>query len=391
MAKAINTGIFGDTATQSLTCPTGNCTWPDLTTVGVCSSCQNVTLETKQECHVDPGTNETIIGMDIVDNYKDNCTYTTPGGAVLTGSNNSTGLGGNTTTLLVMTTPDMITSTDTMYTSTDTTIIKNPMQGRGNHTVPTGVLEVFQCTLRLCARTFSNASVTSGDAWSGVSTRSSNMSVDAHGDIKVYDDPAVTMDGKNYSVGLSEAANLIQTFQTMFSAKLDQHQRVAFASSKNADGEWVQTYHLETPLQEMNYLSYMYNNDDIPQLLDDMALSITEYMRTVNSTDVPGTSFSNVTYVQVHWPWFIGPVLIELSAAILLVAAMIISSHQKHVAGTQVWKDSIFPFLFNGIDRDRLDEIGPGTTDRASEMERRAQQISVRLDRDEADGRLRFA
>ncbi|KAK8220253.1 hypothetical protein IWZ01DRAFT_1882 [Phyllosticta capitalensis] len=368
MAKAIHAGIFGASSFQTLTCPTGNCTWTGLTTLGVCSSCQNVTTTIRKNCTTEeyPSGRDTTgsevwcrywsdLGNEVEAIYWIVDIDRASSGQILTALN--------------------ITSTTSGISSmipgdplglAKVTIIRNPIPGQGSS--PT---EAFDCSLSWCGKVF-DTTVESGD------TRLSNKKTFNVTQELTFTDhytlsgPSEYMGQTNYTVRGTDHTLMQSTLKEMFDA-----------------ASLTKTSTIQ--VMSLDFTSYLYTSDSIPEVIDDMAMAMTDFVRTVNSDEIGGETFENVTFLHVNWPWFIAPVVIEISAAIVLAAAVVISNRERNLAGTQIWKSSIFPFLFNGIDRDRLDEIGPGTTDRASEMERRAQQISVRLDRDEADGRLRFA
>lgn len=46
MEGAVANGLWGLRLSDPISCPTGNCTWPIFSTLGICSSCANVTDET---------------------------------------------------------------------------------------------------------------------------------------------------------------------------------------------------------------------------------------------------------------------------------------------------------------------------------------------------------
>lgn len=46
MEGAVANGLWGLRLSDPISCPTGNCTWPTFSTLGICSSCANVTDET---------------------------------------------------------------------------------------------------------------------------------------------------------------------------------------------------------------------------------------------------------------------------------------------------------------------------------------------------------
>lgn len=48
MQAAVLSGIYGLSSEPPFNCPSGNCIWPAITALGLCSSCQNVTAETSK-------------------------------------------------------------------------------------------------------------------------------------------------------------------------------------------------------------------------------------------------------------------------------------------------------------------------------------------------------
>ncbi|KAK7569905.1 hypothetical protein IWX50DRAFT_2844 [Phyllosticta citricarpa] len=379
LAKALETGIFGQSPFQTLTCPTANCTWTNLTTMGLCSSCENVTLTTKQDCYYEEYENTTEKFV-----YHTVCNYETPQGVMLDGYDKHLPDEGYTPGQHVATLLNMLSSTQ--VTSMNMSVVKNPVQLQADPGLYNKKLEVFQCKLAFCARTFPRITSTNGEIQTEKSA-DQDLTFEYHEDATLHaQGPKGNSDSEAYFFRRSEAWGLIAAFGGMFAQRFDQQ-------------SWIRNNGTYQPL---DYRDYMYAAADIPKLFDDLALAITDFFRTVDPIDVPGQSFQNVTFVQVHWPWFIGPLLIELGAALLLASCIVVSARQKRVAGTQIWKDSVFPFLFNGIDRGALEGLGEGSGcgngngDSASQMERRAARVRVRLQREGegeegvVEGRLRF-
>jgi hypothetical protein len=52
MARAAYAGLYNSVLPFDFTCPSGDCTWPPFTTLGVCSECHNITSQVKASCNV---------------------------------------------------------------------------------------------------------------------------------------------------------------------------------------------------------------------------------------------------------------------------------------------------------------------------------------------------
>lgn len=89
MQGALYRGLFSMNGVLDFQCLSSNCTWPDFSTLALCSTCQDVTASTQiQEEQSCDGTN--IISSAYADNDQNflNCTkytFTTPGGGTLVG------------------------------------------------------------------------------------------------------------------------------------------------------------------------------------------------------------------------------------------------------------------------------------------------------------------
>ena len=97
-------GLFGMNGALDFQCPSSNCTWPDCTTLALCSTCQDVTASTQiqeQDCDGPDIISLTAPEMATDENFLD-CTkyiFTTPGGGTLIGFvalENFTGFGNGT-------------------------------------------------------------------------------------------------------------------------------------------------------------------------------------------------------------------------------------------------------------------------------------------------------
>ncbi|KAJ9656522.1 hypothetical protein H2198_004871 [Neophaeococcomyces mojaviensis] len=85
-------------------------------------------------------------------------------------------------------------------------------------------------------------------------------------------------------------------------------------------------------------------------------------------------SFNNETFIKIQWPWITLPVIVVLSANILL-AIMIVQSRRKRAP---IWKSSVLALLFHGLQPSRIN-TGNEPMSFLSELELLAEQKKVRL------------
>lgn len=105
--------------------------------------------------------------------------------------------------------------------------------------------------------------------------------------------------------------------------------------------------------------------DSISAVMSRMADAITNQLR-MNGTDwygnpsnVTGTAFQTVVCTQFQWGWLLFPASVVLASAVLLVATAWRSSSSRWgkvrsnrggLQGLPVWKSSILPLLFYGLE-----------------------------------------
>jgi hypothetical protein len=92
--------------------------------------------------------------------------------------------------------------------------------------------------------------------------------------------------------------------------------------------------------------------DFVPPMVDDIALSLTNRLHTLNATTmVQGTAREPATFVHVNWYWLIfSAALVALS--IVFLAMTIVFSNE---AGGVLWKTSFLPFLFYDLQPEEQD------------------------------------
>lgn len=91
--------ILGAGLTSDFSCPTGNCTFPIVTSVGVCQTCTDITAQLDRNCTTLSSSNEFCQGTQCFTSGQ-LCTY----------SQNGTSVGGGTTFLNILATPGLSTT-----------------------------------------------------------------------------------------------------------------------------------------------------------------------------------------------------------------------------------------------------------------------------------------
>lgn len=117
--------------------------------------------------------------------------------------------------------------------------------------------------------------------------------------------------------------------------------------------------------------------------MDNIALSVTNTIRSaIYSSNVTGTVMYPMVFIDVVWPWYILPITLTFSAAVLLAATIWLSSGRRAV----VWKSSSLALLFHGISNIESD----ARPEHAEGMEEKAKQMTVQLCKDESVGVTRL-
>ena len=119
----------------------------------------------------------------------------------------------------------------------------------------------------------------------------------------------------------------------------------------------------------------LYQTRDMPSMISKLADSLTNMIRLSDDRYfVEGQAFQSEVFINIQWAWLSLPVLVVLSANVLL-AIMILQTWRSQ---TPVWKSSLLAFLLHGMKHDSLD-TGGAATGLLSDMELLAEQKKVRL------------
>lgn len=131
-----------------------------------------------------------------------------------------------------------------------------------------------------------------------------------------------------------------------------------------------------------SYSVYYGNNGNISATLDNIAVSVTNQIRSsFDSSNVTGTVMYPIVYIEVIWPWFIYPITLTLLAVVLLFVTIWLSCGYEKM----VWKSSSLALLFHGMPVEEAD----GRLLSTAAMDAAADEMWAKLSKDEA-GNIRL-
>ncbi|KAH8680072.1 hypothetical protein BGZ60DRAFT_554643 [Tricladium varicosporioides] len=344
-------------------CPTGNCTYPTITTLGVCSRCIDLTPFMTRYCSGD---------------YSDlsRCGWQVPQGAKLT----------NNTHVFSMTSLVPSTHGDMPYSTIIRLIFMGTESAEGK---PLNYNPwASQCSLEYCAQKI-EASVTNGKLVENVTSTIHNSSVlDTTGSKGTTPISLTTPD--NITVSISEPASLgIRSWFTTLFTNGSASRNSTFKGLDHAQlvvvnltvGISSGTTYFDTDVVQTFYWDYYEKGFGLPKAMSDLATAMTTAFRSFNgAVQVPGVATRVETYVKVQWAWLALPLFVVTSTAIFLALAILSSSQTK----TELWKGSALAMLFYGLDNEtKIRYSSEGTF---SDKIRAMGHVKVRLDKDDNFG-----
>jgi len=132
--------------------------------------------------------------------------------------------------------------------------------------------------------------------------------------------------------------------------------------------------------------SYFYADElDFTTAMDNIATSVSMYMRSLSNDTVTGFSHTAETYISVRWAWISFPAILVVGGVLLLLFAIMETSKK----GVEVWKYSCLPLLFHSVDGGtgrRVESLAKRQMATVEEMEDEAKRIRVRLGREGEGG-----
>lgn len=339
-------GLYGSLPVPPFSCPNANCTYPVVTSLGVCNSCEDVTERTVADC--------TIIPWDygLAGNYS-RCNYTLPGGSIITANNTMSEFGLNYPTLNTSTNkepkiyPDDVNSSVRNLTGMDQLFNMSfvrfdsaedlgGMNTKLNGTDWMKTMTAHECLFRLCAWSFTNWTHNNGALQEGSVAQS------------LLGPQNETLE--NWQFQRVPNVNLINYVPFGYVAKEPNFPgNHTFEVSFEDRRAMVQTFYAMWDRATANEAATYFTNSlyladrNISRTLDAMARGITyKMMSGPNATESLGQVFKTETFIRVHWQW-LALTIITVVSSVALLAATIVKTGLAH---QRAWKSSLTPLLY---------------------------------------------
>ncbi|KAL7931830.1 hypothetical protein V8C35DRAFT_308682 [Trichoderma chlorosporum] len=371
MTAAIMQGIYVQDIQPSLTCPSGNCTWTNVNTLGVCSSCQNITSKLTRDC----SNPQFVSFLETVSPTISQCQFKTPGNqtlqTVFATFDDQDGLfatqwnasalflgsefGGNPATLVSFEAVQPLAMPDS--TSLDE-LRDLPVAG-------------WSCTLSLCAKTYPLINVTNGVI--NVTAPKEDSLVFGNTDLP---------DDTLYSETSSAIGNY--SFQAVDFENLNSYLAVLFSTGFFSEG--INTLNTNAEVDNANAPeappvgSRLGGEVDIDAAMNRLASSMTEPIRmSQNSTVHAGQTLIEKTFIHVSWGWLALPVALAVLSFVLVIAA-IAATRQS---GVEVWKTDVLPLLFAQLRGFEAEEVDISGANGRRILEERGLRLRANLSRED--------
>jgi hypothetical protein len=365
-------GLYLTKTPPAFQCRSNKCVWPDVSTLGICKTCTDVTKASSFECKETINSRTKSLTctygspnnffLDIYSSFSRNLSEPYQFGETLLGTNLN-----KTKSVIYPSQSEFFLLWSAFVQSKEKS---PPIIWRNDSAAVKGQLKhtVYECRLDFCAHSWNNISSVGNTLMVGEkkmshlnSTGESTDTINAEGQKEnLYHLVPTAPDWKGLSVFKirSVTRGLLNEFlQSLFDRSDDPY-----------------PFSMQAVLQI---------NNDIEATLDSIAESVTEAMRDgLNSTQVLGETYRDETFVEVRWEWFVVPATV-LVLSVVFFCYTILLNRSKHGI---IWKSSVLAPLCHEAMSLTSDGYIP---EKRSELDGIAEKNHVRLRRDD-HGQWRF-
>jgi hypothetical protein len=336
------------------------CSWDDFTTLGLCSTCEDVTPKLITTCI-----------KDEVDNLQ--CSYDFPGNPMDANSTfyyspNNDEFGGNENlTTLFQTVSDVLLDRVVFLAINATTESHNAADGT---VLPSDVQATF-CQWQYCAQKHTNVVGNPSGVNSTIQSTiplSPTVLVGGNAGYLNYTptDPDVQL-----PLTFEISNQVYQNLRTYLTALMDTSSTKVSQSIRPGD----------TGTQLFN-IGYFLRFANISQASQNLATTVTSLIRSQdngdnrNATIISGKVVTTTTFVRVRWPWLILPILETLLAAVLLIMSIIMNRGRSYL-----YKSSSIALLFHGLEGWKESELPVQGVETPEHLEEKAKTLKAVLTR----------
>ncbi|KAE8153561.1 hypothetical protein BDV25DRAFT_149089 [Aspergillus avenaceus] len=409
LTNAVNSGIWADSVPLDLSCPTGNCTWPQFQSVEMCSRCADVDPSRV----VLSGWNFSSFDDKIRSDQNIPVQISIENG---TQSNFSTLVSWRLTGFYHALVPKNIYwiadvqsygSTIVMPTQGGSKTVAGiedpvivvahaeldlPRQWLSNETdlaSAVKVTEASECAMSFCAREY-NVSVTNGvgsvqvvdedfgsfylpDSMGGQLCWKPSSSPTTNWNKTGQEETGGEADPVNYEFCGVNPSYYYDTLPLSGTMSWNYELQTNFSDNSTS---WLHV--TSSPLNPSSFDIWRAYYVGLEPVLDMVAASISKLARNYSNNPIYGVVSTQEPYVAVNWPWLTLPIVLLVTGTLLLVSTALSTTR----GGVSLWKSSILPLLFHGLEsewvtRDMVNERGP--CESASEMDQVAGGLMVDL------------
>jgi hypothetical protein len=343
------------TFNMTSSCPSGNCTWPPFQTLGVCSSCTNLTDQIK----------EVFIAPEFF-NGAGPANFYLPNGSNLTTQEtlSSDGM----TYMNVSTTARMYSQT---YRTVDDFTFNNmsiayadrgsliidllALRLRGLSNSGENITVAHECMLQYCVKTISAVQrtgelvETEHDSWTNNSEAARKfylgyLQTDPTAWIPLY---FLQPPGQErvFRVGHAAQVQMTSWLSSQFSG-------TASRQPPNA-GKFFGS-------DQIQGIDAAFDQDEtgLEQVMANVANAMTTALRMSSNEMAQGVVFVSEVYISIQWAWITLPLLLYALAVGFVVSVAWRCGHNTEGVKVHVWKNSLLAALFHGLDHDLLVKVG---------------------------------
>ncbi|KAI0534234.1 hypothetical protein GGR58DRAFT_520547 [Xylaria digitata] len=354
MQSAIISTAGDQTTLPIAMCTTGNCTWPSITTLGVCAACMNVTRQ----------INVTCPGFTSANLYQ--CDYSFPLGPNLSALAFAPG-GAGPMQLARWNSSAFFESSFGGPGSVANFLSFNTVQiAAGNKSSLRSPI-AWKCALTLCEKTYKNVTATNGLVSLPIPEQETLSIVEQLQDDGVADyytlKTNINSSSTIYKINSQDYYSLASYLWELFS-----YSWIAMGVQNPTNSNTDST----TPNLGWQFADSV----DFGQTVSNIAYAMTEVIRNSrNSTLVTGDAFSSKVYIEVRWGWIALPLALTIISSALVIF-MVVKRDRRNIP---VWKNSTLALLLYDIPN-----WTPTTRvlEGRSALEKEAQNVSVKLSDD---------
>lgn len=230
-------------------------------------------------------------------------------------------------------------------------------------------VDFYVCSMNLCLD-WMNTSVQNGSTTAQILRTTSLSGVDLPPVYPTYPTDLSALahqSAYNATLSFDESSDEVETSTTKLDVALDVWLGLQSSLTSYFNGTYANqdstVYNLaKAPPAADEILDGIMRTSNVTAMMERAAASLTKQMRQNSPSLVSGKIGTQETYVLIRWAWLLLPVLVVVGSAAFLLTAIIVT----HSRGTEVWKTSCLPLLYNvrkfklprGIDRTMLSEMG---------------------------------